>query len=70
MSFCYNNTNKGGTLLCLSVIIMGKVKEHLLIQQDEEQDLLMVYLEWCEENRELFSQLERPTPEEVICYEE
>ena len=48
---------------------MSLIKSELLRQQEEEQEEFMVYLEWAEENKELFQQLARPW-EEVIGYEE
>ena len=36
---------------------MGRMKEFLLQQQEEEQELWESYLEFCEDNKELFSQL-------------
>lgn len=36
---------------------MSGIKNFLLEQQEEEQDLLMCYLDWVEENQELFQQL-------------
>lgn len=49
---------------------MSNIKRHLLEVEQEEQELWESYLDWCEENRELFSQLGTPTPEEVIGYED
>ena len=52
---------------------MSLIKNHLLQQQEEEQELLMCYLEWAEDNKELWQQLavsKEWLQEEVIGYEE
>lgn len=46
---------------------MSLIKERLLQLQEEEQEVWMSYLEWVEDNKELFSQL--PLPNEVMGYE-
>jgi uncharacterized protein YjgD (DUF1641 family) len=48
---------------------MSNIKNFLHQIEEEEQEELMVYLEWAEENKELFQKLVRTT-EEVIGYEE
>ena len=50
---------------------MSLIKQHLLaLQEAEEEALWESYLEFAEENDELFQQLALPNPEEVIGYEE
>ena len=46
---------------------MSNIKNFLYDKEEEEQDLLMSYLEWCEENKELFQQLK--TIREKVSYE-
>ncbi len=54
---CYNDNNRLETCYCLLHKIMGRMKELLLQKQEEEQELWISYLEFCNENKELFSQL-------------
>ena len=50
---------------------MACVKEKLLRQQEEEQELWLSYLEFAAENRELFEQLPKNIRDLVeVCYEE
>ena len=54
---------------------MSMIKEYLLLKQREEEELWESYLEWVEENQELWNQLPLNIRELVekgveVCYEE
>ena len=45
---------------------MGFIKDELLRRQEEEQELWLEFMEFCEENKELFQQLPKEIKEEEL----
>lgn len=45
---------------------MGRMKEYLLQQQEETQEMWESYLEWVSDNQDIFQQLPKNIQDEVI----